>query len=207
MSLENTKERILKVANDLFASKGFNGTSIRDIANAADVNLSAVNYHFKNKEKLYWDVFDFNYDWLNEKIQQLSPKSETTAELAVNTFCLFVNEDVALKNIFKMIISDSFTPSEVNAEEELCDGPPGEEVFLEKLKNDIATDCPLEAQKWAVKMIFSLLVHFGVMVNTTAMKEKCKNDDSMSIENIEKSISHSVQAHLQYLKSNGANWK
>ncbi len=55
---ENTKtrKRILLAACELFAEKGFNETTIRDICQKAGVNLAAVNYHFGSKEKLYSDV-------------------------------------------------------------------------------------------------------------------------------------------------------
>ena len=50
-----TKEKILIAANELFAKNGFSGASIREIATMANVNLAAINYHFKNKENLYWE--------------------------------------------------------------------------------------------------------------------------------------------------------
>ena len=45
----DTKERILAVATELFASKGYSGTSVRDIANEAQANLAAINYHFQRR--------------------------------------------------------------------------------------------------------------------------------------------------------------
>ncbi len=52
----DTRERLLDAAEDLFASHGFDGVSIRDIATAADVNVAAVNYHFHGKDNLYREV-------------------------------------------------------------------------------------------------------------------------------------------------------
>ncbi len=49
---KDTKERILDAAEDLFAHKGFAGTSLRSLTKAAHVNLAAVNYHFGSKEAL-----------------------------------------------------------------------------------------------------------------------------------------------------------
>jgi AcrR family transcriptional regulator len=48
-----TRERIFLVARGLFSQKGFKATSIRDITEAAGVNVAAVNYHFGGKEELY----------------------------------------------------------------------------------------------------------------------------------------------------------
>ena len=46
----STKNKILDAADVLFADKGFNGTSLREITSQANVNLAAVNYHFGSKE-------------------------------------------------------------------------------------------------------------------------------------------------------------
>jgi len=52
----DTRARILEAARELFARRGFDGTSVRDITAAADVNLAAVRYHFQGKEPLYHAV-------------------------------------------------------------------------------------------------------------------------------------------------------
>jgi len=48
----DTKTRILDAAEALFADKGFEATSLRDITSTARVNLAAVNYHFHSKDGL-----------------------------------------------------------------------------------------------------------------------------------------------------------
>ncbi|WP_312333539.1 TetR family transcriptional regulator [Sphingobacterium sp.] len=55
---------ILLAAERLFATKGFDGTSVRDIANEAKVNVAMINYYFGSKDKLLdtffeWRVPDF----------------------------------------------------------------------------------------------------------------------------------------------------
>ncbi|MBW2552622.1 MAG: CerR family C-terminal domain-containing protein [Deltaproteobacteria bacterium] len=50
---QKTKERILRVACEVFAERGFRKTTIRDICQEAQVNVAAVNYYFNSKEKLY----------------------------------------------------------------------------------------------------------------------------------------------------------
>jgi AcrR family transcriptional regulator len=54
----DTKARILDVAENLFAEEGLDRVSIRDITDAAGVNLAAVNYHFGGKEELIAAVFE-----------------------------------------------------------------------------------------------------------------------------------------------------
>ncbi|MDY0405324.1 forespore capture DNA-binding protein RefZ [Virgibacillus sp. 179-BFC.A HS] len=52
MQNQTTKEKIIDAASGLFFQKGFSGTSVRDIADKASVNVSAISYHFKGKQGL-----------------------------------------------------------------------------------------------------------------------------------------------------------
>ncbi|MCP3025381.1 forespore capture DNA-binding protein RefZ [Halobacillus sp. A5] len=49
----NTRQRVLDVSCSLFYSNGFNGTSVRDIAKKAKVNVSLIHYYFKSKQGLF----------------------------------------------------------------------------------------------------------------------------------------------------------
>ncbi|WED22991.1 TetR family transcriptional regulator [Vibrio sp. JC009] len=56
--VNKTKDKILDVAEVLFAEKGFNDTSLRAITSEAKVNLASVNYHFGDKKTLVRAVID-----------------------------------------------------------------------------------------------------------------------------------------------------
>lgn len=53
MSADETRHRLLETAGPIFAAKGFLGATVRDICNAAEMNLASVNYYFGDKERLY----------------------------------------------------------------------------------------------------------------------------------------------------------
>jgi AcrR family transcriptional regulator len=51
---DDTKDRLLQAAGELFAQKGFEGTTVREICQRAGAgNVAAVNYYFRDKERLY----------------------------------------------------------------------------------------------------------------------------------------------------------
>ncbi len=54
---DQTRDKVLNEAERLFAQKGFNAVSVREITGAAGVHLSAVNYYFGSKKNLYGEVF------------------------------------------------------------------------------------------------------------------------------------------------------
>ncbi len=70
----STKNKILDAADVLFANKGFNGTSLREITSQANVNLAAVNYHFGSKKELIKAV-------MSRYMDELSPRLESALSL------------------------------------------------------------------------------------------------------------------------------
>jgi AcrR family transcriptional regulator len=54
---DQTRARILKVAERLFSEHGFDGVSMRALVARSKVNLSSVNYYFGSKEALFEEVF------------------------------------------------------------------------------------------------------------------------------------------------------
>lgn len=58
ISDKNSKEKILSTATKLFAKKGFNGVSIREICKEAGVNICMISYYFGGKKELYSGIID-----------------------------------------------------------------------------------------------------------------------------------------------------
>jgi AcrR family transcriptional regulator len=57
VSEETSREKLIQSAECLFAERGFNGVSVRDIAYDAKVNSALVGYYFGNKEGLLAEVY------------------------------------------------------------------------------------------------------------------------------------------------------
>lgn len=53
---DSVRDRILAVARERFARRGFDATSVRDITSRAKVNLGAITYHFGSKDALFHEV-------------------------------------------------------------------------------------------------------------------------------------------------------
>jgi len=53
---EDARARLIDAAIKLFAEKGYEGTSVRDLASAAGANVAAVSYHFGSKDALYTEA-------------------------------------------------------------------------------------------------------------------------------------------------------
>ena len=63
-----TKERIMQEALNLFAMKGYAGTSIKEIANAVSIKDSSIYKHYKSKK----EIFDTIVQCMSKRMEQLS---------------------------------------------------------------------------------------------------------------------------------------
>lgn len=85
-----TKDKILDVAEALFADGGFNDTSLRTITSKANVNLASVNYHFGDKKTLVRAV-------LNRYLEAFMPAVETAL------YQLNEREDYDMVDVFQSL--------------------------------------------------------------------------------------------------------
>lgn len=74
--LSDKKQHILNAAIELFAEKGFEGSSIRDLAARADVNVAMVNYYFGSKEKLFETIVEYRATFMRGKLDEI--EADTT---------------------------------------------------------------------------------------------------------------------------------
>ena len=65
------KEHIINIAVELFSTKGFEGTSIRELAAKAGVNIAMVNYYFGSKEKLFEALIENKVAYMKGKLEEL----------------------------------------------------------------------------------------------------------------------------------------
>jgi len=78
MEYNDKQIAIMDAAEKLFADNGFSGTSVRDIAEAAGVNLAMISYYFGSKEKLMETMFRYRGDFMRLKLESILLNSNLT---------------------------------------------------------------------------------------------------------------------------------
>lgn len=63
-----TKHKIFTSARDLFVRKGYDATSIREIASVSEANVAMVNYYFESKYNLFEEVFEDSLEMLTSEV-------------------------------------------------------------------------------------------------------------------------------------------
>lgn len=69
----NTKTTLLKAAIEVFADKGFDSATVRDICGQANANVAAINYHYGSKDGLYAAVLEEVFPAGGELQAQITP--------------------------------------------------------------------------------------------------------------------------------------
>ncbi|MGC1455892.1 MAG: TetR/AcrR family transcriptional regulator [Nitrospirota bacterium] len=113
---EDTRADILAAARKVFALRGFAGTSVREVAEAARVNKAMIYYHFKDKVDLYRavlsDSFDAMQDIWKHKIFQGEATARRKIQQYIEGFIRFQHDNEDLRKILAMEFSTTGTKSE-----------------------------------------------------------------------------------------------
>jgi AcrR family transcriptional regulator len=94
---------ILLVAENLFADKGFEGTSIRTIAKEAKINVAMVSYYFGSKEKLLQALVYLRTKDLGFEIENLSTEELDPMEKVNRLIALYINRINCNKGIYRIL--------------------------------------------------------------------------------------------------------
>lgn len=68
---KDSRGKLIEVATELFAQKGFYAVSIREIAQKAEVNSALISYHFGGKEGLYQSVLEEQFFYLMAMLDKI----------------------------------------------------------------------------------------------------------------------------------------
>ncbi len=83
--LPGGRDRLISTALALFADKGFDGVTVRDIAKASGVSVGLINHHFKSKEGLRAAV-DAHFMAQFEEVLQSTPERGHAAAGSIETW-------------------------------------------------------------------------------------------------------------------------
>ncbi|GGC85973.1 TetR family transcriptional regulator [Flavobacterium lutivivi] len=104
MSLFNEKQiEIIIAAERLFAEEGFDGTSVRDIAKAANVNIAMISYYFGSKEKLLEALLLYRVSSMKLTLESVSQENISPVEKMNKLIYTYVNRIHSNRCIYQIL--------------------------------------------------------------------------------------------------------
>ena len=96
--MPDTAERIRRAAAGLFRAKGFNGTSMQDIADAVGITKSSVYHHFPSKQALLSEIIELTMSQITPRLQEVAESGEPASErlhraLVLHTTAALIDRD------------------------------------------------------------------------------------------------------------------
>ena len=104
MEFNDKQLQIIETAEKLFADKGFKGTSVRDIAEEAGINVAMISYYFGSKEQLMEAIFEVRIGTVQMRIENLLKDDSLSPLQKINMLIDEHVERVSQKECFYKIM-------------------------------------------------------------------------------------------------------
>lgn len=194
----SVQDRLVEAAEELFCQRGYNETSVRDIAAIAGCNVAAVNYYFGGKDNLYLEVWRRRLALMRqirlasiEKV--MSASAEPHLEDLLRSYAIsFIEPLIAgspksrFINLMAREMIDPHLPRDMYLKELV--GP-----VLEALSKALLKICPWLDQSNVSLVIFSVVGQ--MLMHTVCVKEMFEQSDhpELSKINLDTIVDHVVR--------------
>ena len=99
----NARQRLLETATELFATKGYAGTSVREIVERAGVSKPVLYYYFKSKEGLFYAILEWAADVQQTILNEIFANSGTVLDRFIYFYRRILEGVEEYQNLYKMI--------------------------------------------------------------------------------------------------------
>lgn len=185
--MTETQKRLIESAERIFAEKGYHGTSVRDITNAASANVAAVNYHFGSKEGLFFEMIRYRVEPVNKlRLELLDQALEESGGTPLPVRRLV---EIIVDPLVHNFLSKAAKPDN-DFLKALGRGMSEENSFMQKLKKNVFAEIIDRFQSELGRTLSDMPKHihelcFTYMVSTInaiiqirTRKQHCSNDES-----------------------------
>jgi len=112
LAKQRTRERVLAAARRLFSERGYEGATIRDIAQAAGMSTGAVFASFADKSELFEEILTADYEVIYAQMTQAARTAKTVDEALLGLFGVAYSFHVEQLPLLRASIAVSWTRSE-----------------------------------------------------------------------------------------------
>ena len=192
--------RIMEAAEELFAEKGFDGTSVRDVAKKADVNLAMISYYFGSKEKMMESLFKYRSEFIKMQLETMLQNKEMTPLQKVYTLIDNYIDRIMKQQCFHKIMAREQMVHLKGATPRLIHE-------MKKTNQQLVQQLIAEGQKQGSfkknidvpLMMVTLIGTVSHLITTQHYYRKLNDLESLTEEEFEKHIRKKLSTHLKSL--------
>ncbi len=127
-----TPHRLLAAATELFASRGFHGTSIREIAERAGANVAAGHYHYGSKRGLYVEVLRAQFAQARANLERHGADPSAHALRAATRRQLIAMLEARIRAMIDIMLGPPPEPHGALLLREMCDPTDALPIIVEE---------------------------------------------------------------------------
>lgn len=100
---ELTRKMIMDAASDLFALKGYQHVSMRQIAKELNCSHGAIYYYFKSKAELFFALVEDHFQMLDAKLEEILQQDVEPKEKIKKVFLGFIEYGLTYPNHYEIM--------------------------------------------------------------------------------------------------------
>jgi len=191
--------QIIEAAEKLFSENGFDGTSVRDIAEEAGVNLAMISYYFGSKEKLMESIFKHRGEHMKLQLESMIRNKELSSLEKLNALIDgFIDKAMKQQSFHKIMTREQMLNTS---------GPTSKLIHqLKKTNQELIQQLIKEGQKRGeFKKNIDIPLMMVTMVGTVNQLLTTKhyyreiNNLQLSDEDFEKHLRKKLSSHLKFV--------
>jgi len=200
MEYNDKQVQIMEAAEQLFAEKGFDGTSVRDISDKAAVNLAMISYYFGSKEKLLEALFSYRSENSVMKVESLLYDKETSPLQKVYHLIDYYIDKFQNQTCFHKIMSREQVHNHRNTVTELIQQfKKRNQELVKKLIHEGQKSGEFKKNVDVPIMMATLVGTVSHLVTTQHYYKEMNNLQSMPDEEFKKLLKKKLSHHLKFL--------
>lgn len=200
MEYSEKQIHIIETAEKLFASDGFEGTSVRDIAQEAGVNIAMISYYFGSKEKLMEAVFERRAVLAKMKVESLLQNKDLSPLQKVNVLIDDFVEKIMTQQQFHKIMMREQMLNKDNIIAELIHELKRKNLeSIRELIKQGQTDGTFEKDIDVIMLMTTLTGTCNQLITTQRFYKEMNNLQHMPADEFQKYIKSKLKTHLKIL--------
>ena len=197
----NTKQiQIMEAAEALFAERSFSGTSVRDIAEPADVNLAMISYYFGSKEKLMEAMFTYRGEHYKLQLQNIIRNNSLSSKQKVEKLIEeYVDRIFQKQNFHKIMVREQMTNNNGPVSKLIYELKSGNQALIKQLIQEGQKNGEFKKNVDISFLMMTLVGTVSQLMTARHFYRKMNDLESLSEEEFEKYIKKKLSAHLKNL--------